>query len=190
LKEKNYIAPIPDHLITYKFFKMKQAKSLLAVATIIIMGMVGCSKGSTGPAGPAGPAGPDSVLYSSWITLKSPYTNTDSLYDDTLTAPSITKRIIDSGVILSYIQYTDANNIVHIQPMASLGSIIFEDFTVGKINLASPNVNLTGFLYRYVVIPGSKKTNSTTPGKVKGYTPEELKAMSYEQAQQVLTGKN
>jgi len=169
---------------------MKNVKSLLAVATIIIMGVVGCSKGTTGPAGPVGPAGPDSVLYSSWISLSTVYNSNDSLYEDTLVAPSITKSIIDSGVILSYIQYTDPNGIVHIQPMASLGGFVFEDFTIGKINIAVRGLDLTGYLYRYVIIPGSKKTLSTQTGKINGYTPAELKAMSYEQVQQVLSGKN
>ena len=40
---------------------MKHVKILLAVATIVILGLVSCSKGDTGPAGPVGPAGPDSV---------------------------------------------------------------------------------------------------------------------------------
>jgi len=168
---------------------MKHVKILLAVATIVIMGMVGCSKGNTGPAGPVGPAGPDSVLHSSWITLNTPYNASDSLYEETLTAPAITQRILDSGVILSYVQYTQ-NSVVHIQSIASLGSFIFEDFIVGKINLASPNFDLTSYLYRYIIIPGSKKINSAGTGKVYGYTPEELKAMSYEQAEQVLSGNN
>ena len=137
---------------------MKHVKSLLAVATIVIMGLIGCSKGSTGPAGPAGPAGPDSVMYSNWITLNTPFNTNDSLFEDTLVAPAITSGILDSGIILSYIQYPDQNNIVHTVSVASLGSIVFEDYTVvGKINIVSPVVDLTGMLYRYVVIPGSRK---------------------------------
>jgi len=169
---------------------MKHVNVLLAAATIVILSMVGCSKGNTGPAGPVGPAGPDSVLYSKWITLSTPYNSSDSAYEDTLIAPAITSGILDSGIILSYIQFTDQNNVVHIQSIASLGSLIFEDYTVGKINIVSPRIDLTSYLYRYVIIPGSKKLNSTTPGKVMGYTPAELKAMSYEQAQQVLSGNN
>ena len=172
---------------------MKHVKSLLAVVTIIIMGLVGCSKGTTGPAGPAGPvgpAGPDSVLYSPWITLNTVYNSNDTLYEDTITAPSITNAIIDSGVILSYVQFTDQNSVVHIQPMASLGSFVFEDFSVGKIDIAVRGFDLTNYLYRYVIIPGSKKTLSTQPGQIKGYTPAELKAMPYQQALQVISGKN
>src|SRR5450432_3277895 len=111
---------------------MKHVKSLLAVATIVIMALVGCSKGDTGPAGaagPAGPAGPSNVMYSDWVTLNFTYNSNDSAFEDTLPAPAITSGILDSGVILSYIQFTDANNTVHIQPIASLGSFFFEDFS-------------------------------------------------------------
>jgi hypothetical protein len=172
---------------------MKQVKSLLAVATIVILGLVGCSKGATGPAGaagPAGPAGPSNVMYSSWLTLKFTYNANDSAYEDTLLAPAITSGILDSGVILSYVQFTDANNTVHIQPIASLGSFFFEDFSPGHINLSSPFIDLTNYLYRYEIIPGTKQTNGATAAKVKGYTPTELKAMSYDQVQQVLAENN
>jgi hypothetical protein len=168
---------------------MNHVKSLLAVATIVIIGLVSCSKGDTGPAGPVGPAGPDSVMYSNWITLTLTFNNTDSLYEQTITAPSITQGVLDSGLIVSYIQYTDQNTgEVHIQSIASLGSLIWDDYSLGKVNMFA-NVNLSNFLYRYVVIHGTTKINGTTD-KVKGYTPSELKAMSFEQLQQVLTEKN
>ncbi|HEY4965907.1 MAG TPA: hypothetical protein VII28_05880 [Puia sp.] len=171
---------------------MKQVKILLAVATIVIMGLLGCSKGSTGPAGPAGPAGPDSVMYSSWITLALTYNTTDSLYEQTILAPSITQGILDSGLVLSYIQYTDNSvptaPVVHIQTLASLGSLIWDDYSVGKVNMFA-NVDLSTYLYRYVAIPGSKKVNGAAT-KIKGYTPTELKTMSYEQVQDVLKNNN
>lgn len=168
---------------------MKNIKSLLIAAMVLIIGMISCKKGDTGPAGPQGPAGPDSVVYSDWIPLSFTYVATDTAFEDTILAPTITEGILDSGAILSYIQFTDQNNDKHIEPMASLGNIVFEDFSVGKINFFSFQVDLSGYLYRYVTIPGSKKTNSTTI-KVKGYTIQELKAMPYEQAQQVLSEKN
>jgi hypothetical protein len=166
---------------------MKIIRSLLATAAIISVVLMSCSKGDTGPAGPQGPAGPDSVVYSAWIPLSFKFNTNDSLYEDTLLAPTLTKGILDSGVILTYIQFPDQNNVKHIQPVSSLNYIISEDYSPGKINILSTQ-DLTDLEYRYVTIPGSKKANSATE-KVKGYTPQELKAMSYEQAQQVL-GKN
>jgi hypothetical protein len=103
---------------------MKQFRSLLCAATIIIIGMSSCSKGTAGPAGAQGPAGPDSVVYSNWITLAFTYNPNDSLFHDTLSAPTITSGILDSGVILTYIQFPDANNVAHIQPVSALNYII------------------------------------------------------------------
>jgi hypothetical protein len=169
---------------------MKNFRSLVAVAVILVIGLISCSKGSTGPAGPAGPAGaagPDSVTYSSWIPLQFAYDAADTVFTDTLIAPSITKAILDSGVILSYVNAQGSDGIYHIIPTGSLNTLnIFEDFSIGKINIVSYN-DYSTLPYRYVTIPGSLKTgNSTGNIKVKGYTIQELKAMSYEQVQQVL----
>jgi hypothetical protein len=170
---------------------MKQFKSFLCVAVIIVLGLTSCSKSGTGSAGPAGPAGPDSVVYSAWIPLNFTYNATDSSYEDTLVAPNITPGILDSGVILSYIQFADQFGVEHIQSIASLGSFLFEDFSPGEINITSPYVDLTNYLYRYVIIPGSLAAgNSAATRKVNGYTTAELKAMSLAQVQQVLSSKN
>jgi len=166
---------------------MKNFRSLLVAAIVIIIGMISCSKGSTGPAGPAGPAGPDSVIYSAWTPLALTYVAKDTLFEQTINAPSITKAILDSGVILSYVNFQDTSGTYHVIPTAGLVTIgIFEDFAVGQINIQSVR-DYSTLPYRYVVIPGSKKAgNSAATHKVKGYTIQELKAMPYEQVQQVL----
>jgi len=172
---------------------MKTFRSLLAVATIVLVGLIGCSKGSTGPkgaTGPTGPAGPDSVVYSPWISLNFTYNSHDSLFEDTLTASSMTKAILDSGVILTYVNFQDQSGVYHIVPVSALGSILIEDYSVGKINIVS-NTDYTGLPYRYVTIPGSLKAGTNAANqKIKGYTIQELKAMPYEQMQQVLSGNN
>jgi hypothetical protein len=168
---------------------MKTFRSLLAISMVIVIGMISCSKGTTGPAGPAGPAGPDSVIYSAWMPLTLTYVAADTFYEQTITAPSITQAILDSGVILSYVNFQESNGTYHVIPTAGLlGLGIFEDFSVGAINISSVQ-DYSTLPYRYVVIPGSKVANSTNQQK-KGYTPQELKAMSYEQVQQVLQNKN
>jgi hypothetical protein len=166
---------------------MKNFRSLLAAAVILITGMISCSKGDTGPAGPAGPAGPDSVAYSSWTPLALTYVPADTLFEQVINAPAITKAILDSGVVLSYVNFLEQNGTYHIVPTAGLTGIgIFEDFAVGQINIESIQ-DFSTLPYRYVVIPGSLKTgNSASTQKVKGYTIQELKAMPYEQVQQVL----
>lgn len=166
---------------------MKNFRSLLVAALVLIIGLISCSKGSTGPAGPAGPAGPDSVVYSSWTPLALTYVTADTLFEQTITAPAITQAILDSGVILSYVNLEETNGTYHVIPTAGVTGLgIFEDFSIGKINIASVQ-DYSTLPYRYVVIPGSLKTgNSVATQKVKGYTIQELKAMPYEQVQQVL----
>src|SRR5450432_2005117 len=100
---------------------MKQFRSLLCVvAAIIVIGLASCSKSGTGSTGPAGPPGPDSVIYSAWITLNFTYDAADTTigFEETIQAPNITAGILDSGVILSYIQFTDTANVVHIQSIS------------------------------------------------------------------------
>lgn len=166
---------------------MKNFKSLPVAAVVLIIGMISCSKGSTGPAGPAGPAGPDSVTYSPWTPLSLTYVAADTLFEQTINAPSITKAILDSGVVLSYVNFQEQNGTYHVVPTVGLPGIgIFEDFAVGQINIESVQ-DYSTLPYRYVVIPGSLKAgNSSSTQKVKGYTIEELKAMPYEQVQLVL----
>jgi hypothetical protein len=166
---------------------MKNFRSLMVTAVILIIGLTSCSKGSTGPAGPAGPAGPDSVAYSAWTPLALTYVAADTLFEETITAPSITQAILDSGIILSYVNFQEQNGTYHVIPTVGLlGAALFEDFSVGKINIASVQ-DYSTLPYRYVTIPGSLKTgNSASTQKVKGYTIQELKAMPYEQVQQLL----
>lgn len=163
---------------------MKNFRSLPVAAVILIIGMTSCSKGSTGP---AGPAGPDSVLYSAWTPLTLTYVPIDTLFEQTINAPAITKAILDSGIILSYVNFQDTSGTYHVIPTAGLVTLgIFEDFAVGHINIESVR-DYSTLPYRYVVIPGSQKTgNSASTQKVKGYTIQELKTMPYEQIQQVL----
>lgn len=169
---------------------MKTLRSLLIGSSIILIGMISCNKGSTGSTGSVGPAGPDSVVYSSWISLSFTYNANDTLYEDTLLAPSLTKAILDSGVILTYVNSIDQNGIYHVIPTSGLVTLnIFEDFSVGKINIVSVN-DYSTLPYRYVTIPGSMKVGNAASQKIKGYTIEELKTMPYEMVQQVLADKN
>jgi hypothetical protein len=172
---------------------MKAFRSLFVVATILVIGLIGCSKGTTGPTGapgPAGAAGPDSVIYSPWMSLTLTYVAADTLFEQTITAPSITKAILDSGVVLSYVNFEESDGTYHVIPTAGLTGIgFFEDFSVGAINISSVN-DYSTLPYRYVVIPGSLTAGNSVSAKIKGYTVQELKAMPYEQVQQVLANKN
>jgi hypothetical protein len=173
--------------LTLNIFKMKNIRLLLAAAVVLFIGLNGCSKGDTGPAGPAGPAGPDSVVYSPWISLNFQYNTNDSAYEDTITAPSITQSILDSGVILTYVNFKETNGTYHVVNVSAMTPYIIEDYSLRKINLLS-SADFSTLPYRYVTIPGSLKAGTNAVDqKIKGYTITELKAMPYEQLKQVLS---
>jgi len=171
---------------------MKNFRLALILSAIVVLGMTACSKtGDTGPAGPKGPAGPDSVSYSGWITLATPQVinGTDTSYQQVIPATALTQGILDSGVILSYMDFPDNNNSDHLSSVASLSIYgVSEDFALGNITIFS-SVDLTGLTYRYVIIPGSLKVNSSE--KIyKGHSTDELKQMTYEQIQQLVASPN
>ena len=170
---------------------MKKIRGLLAVTLIIMIGIVSCSKtGPTGAQGPVGPAGPDSVLYSAWIPLTFTVNNVNSDYEDTLITPSLTKAILDNGVILTYVSYPDSVGISHVVAVSSLSNVILEDYQVGQINIVT-SINFTQPLpYRYVLIPGSVVLGTGDKARVGAYTVGELKSMPYEQVQKALAQPN
>jgi hypothetical protein len=125
------------------------------------------------------------------VSLKKKYNATDTVFVDTIAAASITKPILDSGIILTYVNTPDNAGNYHVVSVASLNFVFYEDYSIGKINLVSYQGDLSGIPYRYVTIPGNLvKTNSAGQKIVKGYTPSELRSMSYNQVQQVLSNKN
>jgi len=166
---------------------MSNIKWIFMLGISLIVGMIGCKKGDTGPAGPVGPAGPDSVVYSSWISLSPTYNTNDSLFEQALFAPSITKSILDSGIILSYINLgtSDKPDVV---PVSSLNYLFaFEEFVEDSIYIKIyPILDPSGLPYRYVTIPGSKIAGNNATGTVNGYTIKELKSMPYEHAQSIV----
>jgi hypothetical protein len=159
---------------------MKNLKLFSFVFCGIALAIVGCSKGSAGPAGPAGPPGPDSVVHSKWITLSMALnvgTANDTFYTQTIVAPAITQKILDSGIVLTYLGFVDNNSITNV----AIASPYFfnEIFTPGSISLLSFS-NYTGTDYRYVVVPGTVVAGNITSGPAKGLTKQQLKDMSYQ----------
>ncbi len=172
---------------------MKNIRLILIVASVLTLGMISCSKkgdtGPTGATGPVGPTGPDSVVYSNWINLSFTYNATDSAYVDTLAASSLTKAILDSGVILTYMNFPETNGTFHVVPMSALASDgLIENYSVGAINIKSFVGDLTGYQYRYVTIPGSKVAGNSANKSYKRYSVAELKAMPFTQVQKIVAG--
>jgi hypothetical protein len=163
---------------------MKNLKLFSILAAFVAFMVIGCSKGNTGPAGPAGNA---NVLHSAWITLSTTFNATDSDYEESLTASAITSAIIDSGVVLSYLGIpggapngTDTA-VFSISEASTLISPISQELYVGGIYIYALS-DYTGYLYRYVIIPGSVLTT----GAFKQYTKAQIKTMSYSTIQKLI----
>ena len=140
---------------------------------------IGCSKGTTGPQGPVGPAGPDSVVHSNWITLNMTKTVSapgDTIYSQSLSAPAITQRILDSGIILTYLSFVDNNGVTNV--FSASAYFAYEGFSPGAIDLISFN-DYSQSQYRYVVVPGTIAGGNIVSGPAKGLTKQQLQHMSY-----------
>ena len=156
---------------------MKNLKRcLLATLTIGFFMTMSCKKGDTGP---AGPAGPDSVMYSNWITLSMTgdvdQSTGDSIYYQSITAASITSKVLSQGAVVGYVLLP--------APLSGDSSIVSgilpfqEYFSVGKIELLSYSGDWSGAKYRYVIIPAKVTVNGG--GSVQTYTRDQMKSMDY-----------
>ncbi len=153
----------------------------LAIALLAVASFSSCSKGPKGDTGTTGPAGPDSVFSSAWAVLSMTFNTTDSAYEETITAATITQPILDSGVILTYIHYIDNNGNDNYEPATDYMSTTF---LVGQIELFS-NINFTNLAeFRYVTIPGA--LIGTTSSPFAGLTIGQVKALSYQQVNKLL----
>jgi hypothetical protein len=164
---------------------MKNLKLLVLLCSMGALAILGCSKGNTGPAGPPGPAGPDSVIHSAWIQLNmSPVVSgSDTFYYQAIIAPAITQRILDSGIILTYLNVPDVNNnanlvnaAVYLQEYYAVDTIFLYSFPGGG---STSGINFSGLEYRYVVVPGTVSAGHIASGPAKGLTKEQLENMSY-----------
>ena len=147
---------------------------VLSLATLIagtFFLSVGCSKSNNNSSSTK-----DSVLYSAWqpfsLKFETLDNNGDSVYDQTTTAAAITQNVLDKGTVLVYVsagdgEYTDAVN-------AGFSVIL----GVGQIYISTYGSVPSAFAWRYVVIPGTIATTSSS-GSLQTYTPSQLKTMSY-----------
>jgi hypothetical protein len=180
---------------------MKNLKLLLVGCLAISVAIFSCSKGSAGPAGATGATGAsgangsngasgangtngangtDSVLHSAWITLTTTVdtftngTTPDSIFVDTLSASAITQSILDSGVVLGYVQnlFNNDGSIVNVSDYAGYLDVTYR---LGEIDFAVMS-DISGAKYRYVIIPGAILTQSAA---FKNYTRQEIRTMDF-----------
>ncbi len=164
---------------------MKKLKLLAFIFIGLSMAIVGCSKkGDTGPAGAtgatgaAGAAGPDSVYYSNWTAINTPFAgldgNNDSVYEQIVPASAITQTILDQGVVIAYIELSDGT----VSDVSDFSSFLDVYYGVGTVTLDSYGIDLSqaGWSVRYIAIPGVVLAGNSI---LKNYTKNQLKAIDY-----------
>jgi hypothetical protein len=160
---------------------MKNLKLYSILVLLVAVIAVGCSKSSTGPAGPAGPAGPDSVVYGGWTVLNLVYNANDQLDEQAISAPGITQRILDSGIILTYVGQPNGSSASDVASgsvfLAEYG--VSEDYSLGNIALAGDTNLVNGLVYRYVAVPGKVSDGTMVSGPLKGMTKQQAENISY-----------
>jgi hypothetical protein len=161
---------------------MKKLKLFaFAVIGLALVSVVSCKKGDAGPAGPAGPvgpAGPDSVIYSQWIPVTTPFVgvdaNNDSVYEQVVTASAITQNVLDKDVVLAYIQLSDGT----VSDIANFSTVLDVYYGVGTLTIDSYRIDLSqfGWSVRYVIVPGTIAAGNSI---LKNYTRDQLRSVDY-----------
>jgi hypothetical protein len=169
-------------------------------------------QGPAGPTGPQGPPGTANVIYSSWATVNALIAANGPIIDSTFTdygtckrwiriAPSLTQAILDNGLVISYwrvgvppsqiystlpYQFPSGAQVWHLAGLptvqSGVGKIFYFTSIFGTNTGWTPNG--TGE-QRYVIIPGTVAGGRSAGVGGTNYTPDQVRAMSYEQVCQV-----
>jgi len=162
-----------------KIIYMKRPAQLFMVLLCLVTSMYSCSK--TGATGATGATGTANVMYSNWSNLNMSFNTSDSAYEQTITADSLTQAVLDSGLVLSYIKYTSTAGATQVE---SADTYMEEVLALKSIKLYSYNYDFTGVPFRYILIHGGANLGNRSAASsvlLQGHTREEWKSMSYDQ---------
>ena len=170
---------------------MRRSNLLLLSVSIVIAGLYSCTKtGATGATGAAGATGTANVMYSSWAALSMSYNSTDSAYEQTIAADSITQAVLDSGLVLSYVKYTNSTGQTQVE---NASNYVEEVYGLKTITLYSYVFDLTGTPFRYIILHGGTNVTggrlSDASTLIQGYTKDQWKAMPYDKVITLLGSK-
>jgi hypothetical protein len=154
--------------------------------------------GPVGPSGPAGPAGTANVIYSTWFTFTaanwadSAMANWGTARRAIKDAPGVTAGVLDNGIVISYTRNPGfpgtgpyllpitipASPVLILSSLPQVGKIIYYTYNLSGTGGFTLNI---AYQLRYVIIPGGIAGGRMMSGPAAGYSPEQLKAMPYEQ---------
>ena len=156
-------------------FIFSAAALVVSVVTLISVG--GCTKNTNNTYQTK-----DSVYHSAWTTLSMTASNGDSLYTEDFTAKAVTASIVRSGAVLCYVGGVLSSGDTAASPAVDYG--LYSTFALGAIEVQSFGYknDLSGYLFRYVVIPGNVLTTT-----FKNFSQDQLKRMSFTDVQKAIT---
>ena len=153
---------------------MSKLKLLLPAAACIciVFSVVSCTKNNNTTT-----VEKDSIYYSPWVTLAMTAADNDSLYYQDFTTSKITPSILSTGAVISYIGVpaqpsagdTSVTDLIYWNAVQILSPGALEVDASGYLN------DLSGLLFRYVVIPGSILTTTS----LHNFTQQQLQKMSF-----------
>ena len=126
----------------------------------------------------------DSVFHSSWVPLDMQLqvdNQNDTFYAQEFTNVHITAKVISGGVILGYLGYPGNGSDTVVLPLAeqTVFSSLQQVISPGTIDLIGyadySYTTSSGYLYRYVIIPGNVLSNSS----LSGLTQQQLNKMKF-----------
>jgi hypothetical protein len=162
----------------------KSFKAAALAFVFFITLLYSCTK--TGSTGSTGATGTANVMYSGWANLKMTYNNSDSAYEQSVTADSCTQAVLDSGLVLCYIKYTNSSGKTQVESASNYMSVVLG---VKVIALYSYYYDFTGVPFRYIIIHGGTAIGSRLSDSAKllqGHTKEEWNSMSYDRVISIL----
>jgi len=149
------------------------------VSVIMILTMVSCKKTTTNTT-----VIKDSIYYSPWVDLSMAFSSTDSAWEQTITASGLTQSVLSTGAVIGYVGIITATA----DTAAEAASDYFATgYDIGQIEIfsnADYSTTTTGFLYRYVIIPGTV-LESTSLAKL---TKTQLQHLSFTDVQKAVSG--
>jgi hypothetical protein len=149
------------------------------VSVIMILTMVSCKKTTTNTT-----VIKDSIYYSPWIDLSMQFSSADSAYEETITAAGLTQSVLSTGAVIGYVGIITATA----DTAAEAASDYFATgYDIGQIEIISGidySTVTTGFLYRYVIIPGTV-LQTTSLAKL---TKTQLQHLSFTDVQKAVSG--
>lgn len=152
---------------------------VLIISLIGLVSVIGCKKTTNNTV-----VTQDSVFYSPWTQLKMTSVG-DTVYYEDITASRLTQSVLSSGVVLSYLGSPSTSDTV-VANASDYG--LYQVLHVGYVEVQSFgylndfSYSSSGYLYRYVIIPGSVLTTTS----LKNFSVQQLNKMTFTDVQKAI----